>query len=200
VEETTGRREVRTGRNKEGERGKERTQGDSREEGQRGTKGGGSREEGAGQRWRGAARGWAQCTLLPALPLSLAATHQTPPLKVSFCANKAAFSCTAPRCAAAEAVQMANNTQYGLAAYFFTQDLSRAWRVAERLEYGMVGVNEVAITSEVRLAWLKGGAQAGKRSGQGWQAGRRRLLDRCRWRRRGACSRGQSQLSPSVVG
>lgn len=48
-----------------------------------------------------------------------------------------------------EAVQMANNTQYGLAAYFFTQDLSRAWRVAERLEYGMVGVNEVAITSEV---------------------------------------------------
>ena len=39
--------------------------------------------------------------------------------------------------------------QYGLAAYFYTADLARAWRVAERLEYGMVGLNEVAITSEV---------------------------------------------------
>lgn len=48
-----------------------------------------------------------------------------------------------------EAVQLANDTQYGLAAYFYTKDLSRAWRVAERLQYGMVGVNEVAITSEV---------------------------------------------------
>ncbi|EFN58977.1 hypothetical protein CHLNCDRAFT_48452 [Chlorella variabilis] len=48
-----------------------------------------------------------------------------------------------------EAVQLANDTQYGLAAYFYTRDLSRAWQVAERLEYGMVGVNEVAITSEV---------------------------------------------------
>ncbi|KAL4437189.1 hypothetical protein ABPG75_004328 [Micractinium tetrahymenae] len=48
-----------------------------------------------------------------------------------------------------EAVQLANDTQYGLAAYFYTKDLSRAWLVAERLQYGMVGVNEVAITSEV---------------------------------------------------
>ncbi|PSC68568.1 succinate-semialdehyde dehydrogenase [Micractinium conductrix] len=48
-----------------------------------------------------------------------------------------------------EAVQLANDTQYGLACYFYTKDLSRAWRVAERLQYGMVGINEVAITSEV---------------------------------------------------
>ncbi len=34
-------------------------------------------------------------------------------------------------------------------AYFYTRDLSRAWRVAEALEYGMVGLNETAITSEV---------------------------------------------------
>lgn len=49
----------------------------------------------------------------------------------------------------AEAVTLANNTEYGLAAYFYTKDLARAWRVSEELEYGMVGLNEVAITSEV---------------------------------------------------
>lgn len=47
-----------------------------------------------------------------------------------------------------EAVQLANDTEYGLAAYFFTKDLSRAFRVAERLDYGMVGVNETALVSE----------------------------------------------------
>lgn len=47
-----------------------------------------------------------------------------------------------------EAVQAANDTPYGLAAYFYTRDLARAWRVAGALEYGMVGVNEVAIGSE----------------------------------------------------
>ncbi|PIE39312.1 MAG: succinate-semialdehyde dehydrogenase (NADP(+)) [Gammaproteobacteria bacterium] len=41
-----------------------------------------------------------------------------------------------------EAVAMANNTQYGLAAYFYTQDISRVFRVSEALEYGMVGINE----------------------------------------------------------
>lgn len=46
------------------------------------------------------------------------------------------------------AIRMANDTEYGLAAYFFTRDLSRAFRVAEQLEYGMVGVNEVALVSE----------------------------------------------------
>ncbi|MEW5304155.1 MAG: hypothetical protein WDW36_006786 [Sanguina aurantia] len=49
----------------------------------------------------------------------------------------------------AEAITLANTTEYGLASYFYTRDLARAWRVAEELEYGMVGVNEVAITSEV---------------------------------------------------
>ncbi len=47
-----------------------------------------------------------------------------------------------------EAVALANSTPYGLAAYFYTRDLSRAWRVSEGLQFGMVGVNEVAITSE----------------------------------------------------
>ncbi len=49
----------------------------------------------------------------------------------------------------AEAVQMANDTEFGLAAYMFTENMSRTWRVSEALEYGMVGVNEVAISSEM---------------------------------------------------
>ncbi|WP_155247826.1 NAD-dependent succinate-semialdehyde dehydrogenase [Variovorax paradoxus] len=48
-----------------------------------------------------------------------------------------------------EAVQLANDTPFGLAAYFYTRDVRRAWRVAERLEYGMVGVNEGLISNEV---------------------------------------------------
>jgi succinate-semialdehyde dehydrogenase/glutarate-semialdehyde dehydrogenase len=48
-----------------------------------------------------------------------------------------------------EAVALANGTPYGLAAYFYTRDLSRAWRVAEALEYGMIGVNEGIISSEL---------------------------------------------------
>ncbi|KAL6751176.1 Aldehyde/histidinol dehydrogenase [Haematococcus lacustris] len=47
-----------------------------------------------------------------------------------------------------EAVQLANDTEYGLAAYFYTRDLAQAWRVAEQLQYGMIGVNEVLITHE----------------------------------------------------
>ncbi len=49
----------------------------------------------------------------------------------------------------AEAISMANDTEFGLAAYLFTQDRSRVWRVSERLEYGMVGVNETGISSEM---------------------------------------------------
>ncbi|MEP5567523.1 MAG: NAD-dependent succinate-semialdehyde dehydrogenase [Halioglobus sp.] len=49
----------------------------------------------------------------------------------------------------AEAIAMANDTEYGLAAYLYTNDLGRVWRVSEAIEYGMVGVNEVAITSEL---------------------------------------------------
>jgi len=48
-----------------------------------------------------------------------------------------------------EAIKLANGTPYGLAAYFYTRDLSRAWRVAEALEYGMIGVNEGIISSEL---------------------------------------------------
>jgi succinate-semialdehyde dehydrogenase / glutarate-semialdehyde dehydrogenase len=49
----------------------------------------------------------------------------------------------------AEAVQMANDTEYGLAAYCYTRDLGRAWRMSEALEYGMVGINEGLISTEV---------------------------------------------------
>ncbi len=48
-----------------------------------------------------------------------------------------------------EAIAMANDTEYGLAAYVYTSDMGRAWRVSEGIDYGMVGVNETAITSEV---------------------------------------------------
>ena len=46
-----------------------------------------------------------------------------------------------------QAVAIANDTPYGLAGYFFTQDISRTWRVSEALEYGMIGVNEGILTS-----------------------------------------------------
>lgn len=48
-----------------------------------------------------------------------------------------------------EAITIANATEFGLASYFYTQNLSRAWRVAEALEAGMVGVNEGIISTEV---------------------------------------------------
>ncbi|NLU98965.1 succinate-semialdehyde dehydrogenase (NADP(+)) [Marinomonas sp. UCMA 3892] len=48
-----------------------------------------------------------------------------------------------------EAVAMANDTEFGLAAYMYTKDHSRIWRVGEALEYGMVGINETAISSEM---------------------------------------------------
>ncbi|MDF2040566.1 MULTISPECIES: NAD-dependent succinate-semialdehyde dehydrogenase [unclassified Pantoea] len=48
-----------------------------------------------------------------------------------------------------EAIAMANDTPYGLGAYFFTENIRRAWRVAEALEFGMVGFNTGAISLEV---------------------------------------------------
>ncbi|MGB0732589.1 MAG: NAD-dependent succinate-semialdehyde dehydrogenase [Pontibacterium sp.] len=48
-----------------------------------------------------------------------------------------------------EAIAMANDTEFGLAAYVYTNNLSRIWRVSEAIEYGMVGVNETAISSEM---------------------------------------------------
>ncbi|MNT93524.1 Glutarate-semialdehyde dehydrogenase DavD [compost metagenome] len=44
---------------------------------------------------------------------------------------------------------MANDTEFGLASYFYARDLGRVWRVSERLEYGMVGVNTGLISNEV---------------------------------------------------
>ncbi|GFZ96802.1 glutarate-semialdehyde dehydrogenase DavD [Elstera cyanobacteriorum] len=49
----------------------------------------------------------------------------------------------------ADVIRLANDTDYGLAAYFYARDLGRVWRVAEALEYGMVAVNEGAIATEV---------------------------------------------------
>ena len=48
-----------------------------------------------------------------------------------------------------DAVAMANDTECGLAAYLYTSDIDRLWRISEAMEYGMVGVNELAITSEL---------------------------------------------------
>jgi succinate-semialdehyde dehydrogenase/glutarate-semialdehyde dehydrogenase len=49
----------------------------------------------------------------------------------------------------AEVVELANRTVFGLASYFYSRDIGRIWRVAEELEYGMVGVNTGLITTEV---------------------------------------------------
>ena len=49
----------------------------------------------------------------------------------------------------ADAIRMANDTEFGLAAYFYTRDLSRSWRVSEALEYGIVGLNTGVISTEV---------------------------------------------------
>ncbi|MCW9732017.1 NAD-dependent succinate-semialdehyde dehydrogenase [Avibacterium sp. 20-15] len=47
-----------------------------------------------------------------------------------------------------EGIAMANDTEFGLAAYFFTQNIHRIWRVSEALEYGIVGINEGLVTNE----------------------------------------------------
>jgi succinate-semialdehyde dehydrogenase/glutarate-semialdehyde dehydrogenase len=49
----------------------------------------------------------------------------------------------------ADAIQLANDTEFGLASYFYSRDNRRIWRAAERLEYGMVGVNTGIISTEV---------------------------------------------------
>ena len=49
----------------------------------------------------------------------------------------------------AEAVRLANDTEFGLAAYFYGRDIGRVWRVAEALEYGIVGINTGLISTEV---------------------------------------------------
>jgi len=48
-----------------------------------------------------------------------------------------------------EVIELANNTEFGLASYFFSKDVSKIFRVAEALEYGMVGINTGLISTEV---------------------------------------------------
>ena len=48
-----------------------------------------------------------------------------------------------------EAIRLANDTEFGLASYFYSRDIGRCWRVAEALEYGIVGINEGIISTEV---------------------------------------------------
>lgn len=48
-----------------------------------------------------------------------------------------------------EAIAIANDTEFGLASYFYTRDIGRVWRVSEALEYGIVGVNEGIISNEM---------------------------------------------------
>jgi succinate-semialdehyde dehydrogenase/glutarate-semialdehyde dehydrogenase len=65
-------------------------------------------------------------------------------------ANSEIFGPVAPIIAfddEAQALQMANDTEYGLAAYFYARDIGRVWRVAESLEYGMIGINEGIISN-----------------------------------------------------
>jgi len=66
----------------------------------------------------------------------------------------------------AEVIERANNTNYGLASYFYTKDKDRIWRVSEALEYGMVAVNDVMLSSEMTSF---GGV---KESGIGREGGR----------------------------
>ena len=71
----------------------------------------------------------------------------------------------------AEAIAMANDTPFGLASYFFSRDIGRVWRVAEGLEYGIVGINEGIISNEMAPF---GGV---KESGQGREGSKYGLDD-----------------------
>ena len=48
-----------------------------------------------------------------------------------------------------EVIRMANDTNYGLAGYIFTKNLNRAWKIAEELQFGMVGINSGILSTEV---------------------------------------------------
>src|SRR5580700_379435 len=71
----------------------------------------------------------------------------------------------------AEAIAMANDTEFGLAAYFYTRDLARSWRVSEAVEYGIVGLNTGIISTEVAPF---GGI---KESGMGREGSKYGILD-----------------------
>jgi succinate-semialdehyde dehydrogenase/glutarate-semialdehyde dehydrogenase len=71
----------------------------------------------------------------------------------------------------ADAIAMANDTEFGLAAYLYTRDLARSWRVSEAIEYGIVGLNTGIISTEVAPF---GGV---KESGVGREGSRYGILD-----------------------
>ena len=75
----------------------------------------------------------------------------------------------------AEVIRLANDTEYGLAAYFFSRDVGRIFRVAEALEYGMVGINSGLISTE--LAPFGGVKQSGN-SREGSHHGVEEFLDK----------------------
>ena len=98
-------------------------------------------------------------------------TYVTPEMKVS---GEETFGPVAPLFrfeTEAEAIRMANDTEFGLAAYFYTRDLARSWRVSEALEYGIVGLNTGLISTEVAPF---GGV---KESGMGREGSKYGLLD-----------------------
>ena len=70
-----------------------------------------------------------------------------------------------------EAIAMANDTEFGLASYFYSRDIGRIWRVSEALEYGIVGINEGIISNEMAPF---GGV---KESGQGREGSKYGLDD-----------------------
>ena len=73
-----------------------------------------------------------------------------------------------------EAIALANGTPFGLAAYFYTENLRRAWRVGEALEFGMVGLNTGAISTEVAPF---GGVKQSGLGREGAQAGIEEYLE-----------------------
>lgn len=101
-----------------------------------------------GKKWEGAPRGF---FLEPTILADVPAT--------ALCMREETFAPVAPVCAfdeEAEAIRQANNTRYGLAAYAFTRDLSRVWRLAEGLEAGTIGINDsVPATSQCPFGGLK---------------------------------------------
>jgi succinate-semialdehyde dehydrogenase/glutarate-semialdehyde dehydrogenase len=88
----------------------------------------------------------------PAGPLFFEPTVLTEATSAMLLAREETFGPVAPLFRfqdEAEAVRLANDTEYGLAAYFYGRDVARIWHVAEALEYGIIGVNTGAISMEV---------------------------------------------------
>jgi succinate-semialdehyde dehydrogenase/glutarate-semialdehyde dehydrogenase len=80
---------------------------------------------------------------------------------------------TVPLYSEEEAIRLANATEFGLAAYFYSRDIGRIWRVAEAIEAGMVGINEGIISTEV--APFGGIKESGLGRGGAQPPGQRRL-------------------------